>query len=137
MCQNRVFHLPTYSRQTVVYLDAGVLEIVAHLIHLTAVRNSRLVPASIVAHPASPVPATFLIDKAAAASRSSGARRCGLVPDRPRRTAQPASAGPDRFRVSRIHPAGPVRLVAGHLLSNPARLVASGWTAPVRSQARG
>lgn len=98
---------------------------------------SRTVPASTQGCPAPPVPATSLTDRAAATSRSNGASRCGLVLGKPCRTVRPASASLDPLLELRIHPVGPVRLVAGHLVSNPARLVASGSTAPGRFPAKG
>lgn len=97
----------------------------------------RPVSAAISVHPDLPIPATSPTDRVAAASRSSGAPRCGLVPGKPCRTTQPASASRDPLPVPRTHPVGPVRLAAGSLAANLARLVALGLTAPVRSQARG
>lgn len=95
------------------------------------------IPVSTPAYLVPPIPATSLTDRAVAAARSSGVPQCGLVPGRPHRTAQPASASPDRLPVLRIHPAGSVRLAAGHQVPNPARLVAICTTAAGRSQARG
>lgn len=105
-------------------------------IFIPTIRCSRLVPASTPGCPAPPAPATSLTDRAAEASRSNGASRRGLVPDRPCRKAQPASASPDRLPVPHIHPVGPIRLAVGNLVSNPARLVVICTTAAGRSQAR-
>lgn len=100
-------------------------------------RCSRSVLAATLGGPASPVLPTCVTGRAPAASRSSYVPQRGLVPGRLRRTAQPASASPDRLPVPHTHPAGAVRLVVGHLLSNLVRLGATCTTAAVRSPARG
>lgn len=122
--------------QTAALFPAGDLVVIAHVIPPIH-RCSFLVPASTLVHLAPPVPATSLTDRTVAASRSSGAPRRGLVPGRPHRTAQPASASPDRLPVPRIHPAGSVLRAAGHRDPNPARLVAICTIAAGRSPAIG
>lgn len=118
-------------------LGVGVLVVTPQLMPPTLVCCSRTTLAATQTHPASPAPATSLTDRAAAGSRSSGVPRRGLVPGRPGCTVQASLASPDRLPVPCIHPADPVRLAAGHLVSNPARLVAIGSTAPARSPTRG
>lgn len=98
---------------------------------------SRPALAATVAYPVPPAPATSLTGRALAASLSSGAPLRGLVPDRPRRTAQPASTSLDRLPVQRTHPADPVLRDTGQLVANPVHLVAFGSTGPARSPARG
>lgn len=100
-------------------------------------RCRRLVPTSAPGRPAPPIPATSLTDRARAASRSSGAPLRGLVPGRPCRIVQPASANPDPLAAARTHPASSVRQSVGHLAANPARSGAFGSTAVGRSRARG
>lgn len=94
-------------------------------------------PLGTPAYPAPPAPATSLTDRARAEARSSGVCRRGPAPGRPRCTVQPASANPHPLPVPHTHPAGPVRLAVGDLLSNPARLVAICTTAPGRSPTKG
>ena len=98
---------------------------------------SCLVLVSTPVYPAPPIPATFLTDRAVAASRSTGVSLHGLVPGKPCRTVRPASASQDPPLVPRIHPADPVRLAVVPPVANPARLVTIGTTAAVRSPAKG
>lgn len=88
-------------------------------------------------HSALPVLATSPTDRVAAAFRSSGEPRRGLVPGTPDRRVQPALASLGRLPVPRTHPAGPVRRAEVLQAANPARLVAIGMIAVGRSPAIG
>lgn len=127
LCSHRITSSSVYS-VLVIIVDFMFPMLVCCSFPIRIARLAYLIP---------PIPATSRTDRAQAASRSSGASRCGLVPGKPCRIAQPASASPDPLLVLRIHQAAPVRDAVVPQAANPARLVALCTTAAGRSQAIG